>query len=105
MANEPDNPKSIRLFQHESGSTFSTTDLRILSDGSLQLSGYDLGQMAQEFVGHDDYEYDVTVAPANKDKLLLALLKAKFNGDGQATSHLCSFLEAEHIPYDFDTWP
>jgi hypothetical protein len=105
MTNEVDNPKSIRLYQHEGGSNFSTTDLRIMPDGSLQLSGYDIGEMAQQFVGHEDYEYDMTVAPECKDKLLLALLKAKFGDDSQASGHFRCFLDTENIPYDFDTWP
>ena len=105
MKTEPDSPKSIRLFQHEGGSTFSTTDLKIAPDGSLQLSSYDIGPLCQEAYCHDDCEYDVTVAPKNKDTLLLALLKAKFYGDSQASGHFRDFLDTEQIPYDFDTWP
>jgi hypothetical protein len=105
MTNDPDSPKSIRLFQHEGGSTFSTTDLRILPDGSLQLSNYDAGALAQEFAGHDDCESDVTVKSEHKDRLLLALLKAKFHGDSRASGCFRSVLEAEQIPYEFDTWP
>jgi hypothetical protein len=105
MTNDPDSPKSIRLFQHEGGSTFSTTDLRMLPDGSLQLSNYDVGALAQEFAGHDDCESDVTVKSEHKDKLLFARLKAKFRGDSRASGGFRSFLDAEAIPYDFDSWP
>ena len=83
MTDQADNPGSIRLFQHEGGSTCSTTDLKITPDGSLQLSNYDIGPLCQEAYCHDDCEYDVTVAPKHKDMLLLALLRAKFSGDSQ----------------------
>jgi hypothetical protein len=107
MANEADHPanqQSVRLYQHE-GATFSTTDARIRPDGALQLSGYDLGEAAQQFVGHDDYEYDVTLKPGHKDVLLLALLADRFGGDSCASSHFRHYLKAKGIPYDFDTWP
>ncbi len=107
MANETDQPgnqKAVGLYQHE-GDTSSTTDAKIMPDGSLQLSGYDIGEAAQQFVGHDDYEYDVTVEPAHKDALLLALLADRFHGDSRASSHFQQYLDAKGIPYDFDTWP
>lgn len=105
MTDQANSPERIRLFQHEGGSTFSTIDLSILLDGSLQLSNYDLGEVPQQFVGYDDYEYSVTVAPEHKDRLLLALLKARFDGDGMASSHFRALLDTEQIPYAFDTWP
>ena len=105
MTDKADNPGTIRLFQHEGGSTFSTTDLKMTSDGSLQLLNYDIGPLCQEAYGHDDCEYDVTVAPKHKDTLLLALLRAKFSGDSQASGHFRDFLDTEGMPYDFDTWP
>ncbi len=105
MTNEGNSPKRIRLFQHDNGATLCTIDLSILPDGSLQLSNYDLGEAPQQFVGHDDYEYSVTVPPEHKDRLLLALLKAKYDGDGLASSHFSALLDTEKIPYAFDTWP
>ena len=94
----------MRLYQHE-GATSSTTDAKIMPDGSLQVSGYDIGVAAQDFVGHDDYEYDVIVKPEHKDALLLALLADRFGGDPRASSHFQAYLDAKGIPYDFDTWP
>lgn len=96
--------KSVRLYQRE-GATSSTTDARIMPDGSLQLSGYDIGEAVQQFVGHEDYEYDVIVKPEHKDVLLLALLADRLGGDARATSHFTQFLEAKGIAYEFDTWP
>jgi hypothetical protein len=105
MTNEADNPKRIRLFQHERDSVFSTTDLEIAPNGSLQLSGYDVGELVQQFVGHDDYEYDVIVRPEHKDQLLLALLADRFGGNSSASSQFMQFLKSKGIPYAFDTWP
>lgn len=107
MANEaeqPAHPKSVRLYQRE-GATASTTDAKIMPDGSLQVSGYDIGEAAQAFAGHDDYEYDVTVKPEQKDALLLALLADRLGGDPCASSQFRQYLDAKAIPYDFDTWP
>ena len=107
MTNEtanPTEPKTVRLYQHE-GATSSTTDAKIMPDGSLQVSGYDIGAAAEAFVGHDDYECDVIVKPEHKDALLLALLADRFGGDSCATSHFMKFLDSKGIPYDFETWP
>ena len=98
------NQQSVRLYRHE-GTTSSTTDAKIMLDGSLQVSGYDIGEAAQAFVGHDDYEYDVTVQPEHKDALLLVLLADRFRGDPCASSHFKQYLDANGIPYEFDTWP
>lgn len=103
--NSFDSPRpQIDLFKRD-GATFSSITARLNPDGTLLLSGYDIGPICQEAYGHDDVESEVTVAREHKDKLLLALLKAQFAGDNQASSHFRSFLDAERIPYDFDTWP
>jgi len=47
----------------------------------------------------------VTVSTAQKDRLLLALVKKIYGGDPMGTSHLMEFLDAEGIPYGFQHWP
>ena len=98
------NPRTIRLFEHK-GSTSSFLDVEIKSDGSLEMSGYDIGEMPERFYGHDDYEYEVTVKPEHKDRLLLALLQEKYDNNFRASSQFMEFLNSRGIPYDFDTWP
>jgi len=89
----------------QDGATFSSITARISPDGTLVISGYDIGPSCQEVFSHDDVESEVTVASKCKDTLLLALLKAQFGGDGRASGRFRTFLNAEKIPYDFDTWP
>jgi hypothetical protein len=103
-SNQPRNPKSVRICECD-GVTASTTDAKIMPDGSLQLSGYDIGKAAEQFIGHDDYEYDVIVKSEDKDALLLALLADRFRGDSLACTHFKQYLDAKSIQYDFDTWP
>lgn len=98
------NPNRVRLYEHE-GATASTIDAKIMPDGSLEVSGYDIGEFCQEFYGHDDVESFITVLPKDKDQLLLALLEAKFAGDPQASSHFREFVDRKRVPHDFDIWP
>ena len=74
-------------------------------DGMLVVSGYDCGLMCQEVYSHDDVDSEITVAPKDKDQLLLALLKDKFGGDSMAASRVREFLDSNGIEYDFDIWP
>jgi hypothetical protein len=101
---KPGSQKQVPLFERD-GTTFSKIDAKIMLDGALQLSGHDIGELPEKFLGHDDYEYEVTVTAERKDHLLLALIADRFGGNACATSHFMKFLNSKEIPYHFDTWP
>ena len=100
MANE----LRVSLYEQR-GETSITLAATTSSGGDFEMAGLDIGRAPQEVWGHDDYEYTVTVAAAEKDRLLLALVKKIYGGDPMGTSHLMELLDAEGVPYSFSRWP
>ncbi len=99
----PDELK-VSLYEHR-GETSIFLEATTSSGGDFAMAGQDIGRAPQEVWGHDDYEYTVTVSAAEKDRLLLALVKKIYGGDPMGTLHLMKLLEAEGIPYSFQRWP
>lgn len=96
--------QKVRIFE-STGATRSAVDFELKADGTLELTGHDVGEAAERSFGRDDYEYWVTVETSDKDKLLLALLAERFAGDAQASTHLMKYLESKGVRYKFDSWP
>ena len=65
---------TVTLF-HQDSSTTIHIEAGIDDSGALRVAGHDLGDAPREHFGHDDYEYVASVAPSDKDRLLLALLE------------------------------
>jgi hypothetical protein len=92
------------LYRHE-GNDFVSITAAFRSDGALEVTDSGSGPCCKDFFGVSGVDAVVTVEAKHKDKLLLALLKAKFGGDNMAFSHFRELLEAEKIPFDFCFWP
>ena len=83
------------------------------TDGSLRIDGCDTGDLVKEFWGDFDYEYIITVKPADLPLLqtvldvprsdLLSGIRRQFEGP-RAFSNFKTFLDANGIAYDFFTW-
>ena len=88
----------------ERGETSIFIDAEITADGTLQLSGQDLGTAPQEFWGDLDYEYWLVISADQKDRVLLALLEKVYKGDRRAVSNFQEFLKEREIPARFHSW-
>jgi len=96
----PTEPHRIVLVE-QPGETSIHISAEIGQEGDLQLSGHDIGKVPREIFGDSDYEYWLTVPAAQKDRLLLALLEALYQGDACAVSKLRKMLVAKKIPCEF----
>jgi hypothetical protein len=77
---------------------------QLSADGGLRLEGDDVGQRVQEIWGDSDYEYWVDVPASEIGRLLLLLLKEKYDGDTEAVSKFKTFCESNGIAHSFFNW-
>ncbi|MFQ5568807.1 MAG: hypothetical protein ACE5G0_03975 [Rhodothermales bacterium] len=96
--------KEITLYKQE-GETYVHLYAQIDKDGDLRVCGHDIGAAPQEWWGHDDYEYTVTVSKKHKDRLLLALIAALYKDNPSAVSEFRDFAKDHDIPYGWFSWP
>lgn len=89
---EGETPRSIRVY--------------VDHHGDLVVGSQDFPSEAMRgFVGGaTDYSYDSTVPAAEKDRLLLALLVEKYQGDAGAVEAFRDWCQARDIPCRFETW-
>ncbi len=103
MSTEEQGTGRIRLCEVR-GETSIFIDAEITKQGNLLVSGQDVGEAPRRFWGDADYEYWLQVPAAEKDRVLLALLEACYEGDTQVVSKLRDVLTAAGIPHTFDSW-
>jgi hypothetical protein len=77
---------------------------QLRADGGLRLEGDDVGQRVQEIWGDSDYEYWVDVPASEIGRLVLLLLKEKYDGDTEAVSKFRTFCESNGIAHSFFNW-
>ena len=68
MSNEP-----VLLFSLQNDHIKVTIEAFFDKAGNLVVEGYDIGRTVEKYWGDSDYEYSVTVAPEEVDKLNIAL--------------------------------
>ncbi len=95
---------SIPIARHEGPDITISIHAQLKSDGGLRLEGGDVGERVKEFWGDDDYEYWVDVPASALGRLLLVLLKEKYDGDLQAVSKFRTLCESNAIAHDFSNW-
>lgn len=88
----------------QKGSTSIYIDAEITADGSLVLSGQDLGEAPRQFFGASDYEYWLTIDVAHKDRVLLALLEKLYAGNVLVVSQMRELLKVKGIPAKFQSY-
>ena len=88
----------------ERGETSIYIDAEITDDGTLQVSGQDIGRAPEEFWSDSDYEYWLVIPADQKDRVLLALLEQIYKGNRRAVSEFQSLLKEHDIPHDFHSW-
>ena len=89
----------LRNYQSENGEVSSLTAY-LKEDGDLVLEGYDLGKSVEKHWGDTDYEYWRTVKNEHVPKVLLELIKERFDSDGK----FHEWLDSKGIPNKFDSW-
>jgi hypothetical protein len=88
----------------QEGSEFRSVRLQVQADGAIRMHAYDKGATAKLTFGHDEYEFWVTVPPAEVAKLAAVLLRDKFGGRLQAVTELRDFCRQHEIVNEFETW-
>ena len=69
-------------------------------NGDLVLEGYDLGDTVEEWWGDADYEYWRRVERQDVPRVLLELIKDRFESD----TAFAEWLKEKGIPNKFDNW-
>lgn len=93
-------PLSVEILNRTLGSDKELIWLEIGPEGDLHMEGQDLGPAAEEAWGRDEYEYTVKVSAADKDRLLMELLKEKYL-DTRCSQDFKDWLTARNISYEF----
>ncbi len=88
----------------QEGAEFRSIQLQLQADGAIRMHAYDRGPTAALTFGRDEYEFWVTIPPAEVAKLAFVLLKEKFSGRLQAVTELRDFCKTHEIVNAFDTW-
>ena len=102
--------------------SLKTTDIKVTVEaffddaGNLIVEGYDIGKTVESYWGDSDYEYSVTVQPAEVARLcsllnipegdhaaLLSYLQAHYNTN-TCYSDFRNFLTAHHIVHEGFSW-
>jgi hypothetical protein len=92
--------RSVTLNDRESSTDRSHESVELTDDGSLLISGHDLGETPKAFWGSSDYEYWRRIAARDVPRVLLGLIRQRF--DSHADFH--AWLEANDIDSTFDSW-
>jgi hypothetical protein len=94
----------VQLYNAEINGTSSTIFGGCSAGGELALTGRDRGAAPLATWGQDEYEFWVTVAPGQKDALLLALIVERFGGRVDAVDRFREWLKARGVPHEFHNW-
>jgi len=93
--------REIKLFDRQTDTDHQVLTARITDAGDLILEGQDLGPIAKEFWGDDEYEYSRTVTAAHVPAVLLHLISERFQSD----TDFKAWLDAKGIASTFFNWP
>ena len=78
-----------------------TIDLVAMSDGSVVITGQDLGTSIDD---DSDYEYWLTIPASARDELLFALILDRFQDDPKAVSTFKAWLAERGITNSFHSF-
>ena len=92
--------REVTLNSTETPTDRSHESVALKDDGSLVISGHDLGSTPKEFWGSSEYEYWRRIAAEDVPRVLLGLIDQRF--DSHADFH--AWLDANGIDSTFDSW-
>lgn len=87
------------------GATKVTLEAVQNSDGSLTISGCDLGQAPLKAYGESELEYDLTIPASSVPKVMAALLRVVLAPSETPITTLRQILDTERIPHRFRVLP
>ena len=90
----------VTLYKFKDGKEYSDLIAYVQGDGQLVMEGYDLGPSVKNLQGDSDYEYWIYVKPDDVPKVVLELIKDRFN----SFSAFKDWLREKGIDYDFRFW-
>ncbi|MCB0687984.1 MAG: hypothetical protein KDC53_15715 [Saprospiraceae bacterium] len=110
---------SVVLYNEERPEIKISVTMRIRTDGSLEVSGLDLGSLVLELQGKSDYEYFLLVHAEHKQSLisklqneypeiktdadLLEWFSRHYNGNN-AFSAICALMKRMDVVHDVSFW-
>jgi hypothetical protein len=83
---------------------FRSIYLRVSPTGAVRIDAQDMGKNVEETWGDSDYEFWVDVPEAELQKLLFALLKAKYVGRVGAVDEFQKFCQGNSIGNEWGSW-
>ncbi len=90
----------VTLVDTELGDTKVFVEVHISPEtGDFIMAGQDLGGAPMRAFGDDEYEYFLSVAAADKDKVLLYLMQHVFAGVTKTRTAIAEWLDARKIAY------
>jgi len=98
------NQESSFEIARQEGSDFRSVLVELHVDGSLRVSGQDLGPGTRLVSDDGEYEFWVDVAREAVQKLAAVLIRDRFQGDLDAVSKFEDVCIASGVPHRFWTW-
>jgi hypothetical protein len=96
-------PRKIRLYEARGKESVTAISAELMDNGDLIVSGYDLGQLPQDFWREDSFEFWVTVPRKHKDHMLLVLIDKLYQGNPSAVSEFRELVKSTGIPHTSGT--
>ena len=103
MAEETPQRKHL-VIERTGGRNVREVDATINENGDLYIYGADLGPATADFFGSNDYEYHLTIKAADKDMILLLVLKALHDNPDSISSRVMDLARENNIRYDFHSF-
>ena len=88
---------SLEIYRDNVPGARRTIWLEETEDGGISIQAQDIGKAVEEAFGDSDYERWYTVPAAEKDKLLIALMKARFGERMKAVDEFRAFCDAAGV--------
>lgn len=97
---ENSQPTRVKLREFRQNGSLSLLDAYQAENGDLVLEGYDRGPDVAAQFGDSDYEYWRRVRKEHVPRVLLELIKDRFDSDVK----FHEWLQAKGIPDEFSSW-
>jgi hypothetical protein len=95
-------PENEVELARQEGGEFRSVQLQLQADGGIRLHAYDKGAKATLTLGHEDYEFWVTIPPEAVGRLAFVLMRERFDGRLQAVTEFRDFCKSHEIVNEFD---
>jgi hypothetical protein len=94
---------STELYRQE-GANSRFVRLTVKPDGSVVMETQDIGEQVERIWGDSDYEFWIDVPAGALTKLVFALLRDRYAGQGRAVDAFRDFCKKEQIDHKWTSW-